>query len=176
MEYVKRCIKFQLPNGHVVDILEPVIREIENWLQVKNTLPESCGFLMGYLNPRSGNVTISNLTTPQIGDVRTRIFCQLRDRIHFKLLSMNQKHQNYYMGVWHTHPQKIPSPSSIDWSDWNDTLHKDRTGSAYAFFIIAGTEAFRIWIGDFATGEITEIFETEIIEGVYTKENEAYEN
>lgn len=63
------------------------------------------------------------------------------------------------MGVWHTHPQTIPEPSSIDWEDWNETLKVDRTACEYVFFIIAGTEGARVWVGDFKIKKIFEIFE-----------------
>lgn len=71
------------------------------------------------------------------------------------------------MGVWHTHPQKIPVPSSIDWEDWYDALKVDKTGCEYMFFIIAGIAEMRVWVGDFATNSITEIFECQKRNGVY---------
>lgn len=172
MEYVDRCVKFLLPNGCTLDILQQVLEEIGNWLQLETLAPESCGFLMGYKNPDTGHITLSELTTPQNGDERKRFFCRLRDKFHFKLLSDSAKKRNYYMGIWHTHPQKVPSPSAVDWSDWKDTICKDKTGCEYVFFVIAGTKEFRIWTGEFSTGNIVEIFEAKIIEGVYAKEND----
>ena len=65
------------------------------------------------------------------------------------------------MGVWHTHPQRIPSPSSIDWADWTDSLKKEKTGCEYIFFIIVGVEEWRVWMGDLKNGIIIEIFEGE---------------
>lgn len=65
------------------------------------------------------------------------------------------------MGVWHTHPQDVPSPSSIDWEDWKDSLKKEKSGCEYIFFIIVGIKEWRIWVGDLQKGIISEIFECE---------------
>ena len=73
------------------------------------------------------------------------------------------------MGVWHTHPQTIPSPSPIDWEDWKDTLMVDKTSCEYIFFLVAGTEGVRLWVGDFKTKHITEIFECEKERDLYNK-------
>lgn len=74
------------------------------------------------------------------------------------------------MGVWHTHPQKTPIPSEIDWKDWRETLKADQTGCQYVFFAIAGTEEWRLWVGDFNTGEIQEIFECKKgTDGIYLR-------
>ena len=75
------------------------------------------------------------------------------------------------MGVWHTHPQKIPVPSNIDWNDWDETMRLDKTGCQYIFFIIAGTDEWRLWVGDILTGEIQEVYECEKdMDGIYIKE------
>ena len=79
VEYVNRCIKLNLPNGQVIDILEPVISEMKNWLQHDPTISESCGFLMGYQNRNTKNITLSGITTPQANDERSRFFCRLLD-------------------------------------------------------------------------------------------------
>jgi integrative and conjugative element protein (TIGR02256 family) len=71
------------------------------------------------------------------------------------------------MGVWHTHPQDIPMPSSIDWEDWKQTLDVDKTGSEYIFFIIAGTVGTRVWVGNKNENSITEIEECMKTDGLY---------
>lgn len=147
-----------------------------NWLQTTPSLPESCGFLIGYMNRITKNITISNLTTPKEQDIRTRFSCRLQDRNHFRALAKSRKEANYYMGVWHTHPQEAPSPSNIDWCDWYDTLRQDRTGSQYVFFVIAGITEFRVWAGEIATGKICEIFEAEMLDGIYLKGDSSNEN
>lgn len=169
VEYVNRCIKFDLPNGTTADFLEEPMSKMLIYRQEKSDAPESCGFLLGYKNKKTKNITISDITVPQNKDIRKRCFCKLLDKAHFNVLKRSAKKGNYYMGVWHTHPQKTPEPSSVDWNDWNEVLHKDKTGAEYAFFVIIGTEEFRVWIGDYKAKEIMEIFETNISDGIYEK-------
>lgn len=85
----------------------------------------------------------------------------MNDLKHKNYLLNQQKNKSYYMGVWHTHPQNDPIPSSVDWNDWNETLKTDKTACEYVFFIIAGISSIRVWVGEFETNEITEIFECE---------------
>lgn len=170
MEYKEQSIKFDLPNGHVVDLLYPQLNEMIKYKQDHYDSPESCGFILGYQNASTNNITISEITTPQKQDFRSRFFCTLRDAFHFHVLRAGmEKHRNYYIGVWHTHPQSIPEPSSIDMSEWAETIKKDKSGADYFFFIIIGTREFRVWVGDKETSRISEVFETEQSNGLYLR-------
>ena len=73
------------------------------------------------------------------------------------------------MGNWHTHPQERPIPSSVDLNEWHEIICKDTTGSEYAFFIIAGTTELRLWIGDYKTGIISEVYETKRVNEIYER-------
>ncbi len=176
VEYVDRCVKFRMPDGNEADLLLSVLTAMEKWKQIHFDSKEAGGFILGYQNKATGNLTISDITSPQPNDSRSRCFCTIKDAIHFALLKKSKLKQNYYIGVWHTHPQDIPVPSSLDWNDWQEILQKDKTGSKYAIFIIIGLFEFRVWSGCFETKEIIEIFESTIRDGIYTKGNKRYEN
>jgi hypothetical protein len=45
----------------------------------------------------------------------------------------------------------------------------DKTASEYVFFLIAGTEGISVWVGDFITKHIVEIFECEKDGDLYYK-------
>ena len=176
VQYVNRCIKFDLPNGKTVDLLSEALNKMIQWKQDDNQKTESCGFILGYKNSETGNITLSDITTPQKGDYRSRCFCKLKDKLHFELIKRNIEKKNFYMGVWHTHPENTPSPSFIDYRDWNEILEKDSTGSEFAFFIIIGQAEFKMWVGSYETNEILEVYEAKIIDGIYVKDNSKYEN
>jgi len=159
----------KLPNGNVVDILPEVFQEISKWIQNVEHAPESGGFILGYKHEGTGNISLEYVTYPQILDIRSRVCFKIRDPIHRILLLKARTRKSFYMGVWHTHPQTIPEPSAVDWDDWNDTLIKDKTASEYVFFLIAGTESIRVWVGDFKTKRIIEIFECWKEGGLYKK-------
>ena len=169
IEIKNKCIKMNLPNNKYVDILPEVFNQISNWIQENKDDPESGGFILGYEHADTGNISLECVTTPQKLDIRDRINFKIRDPKHKALLRKGEKRKSYYMGVWHTHPQIIPSPSSIDLKDWRDSLLIDKTACRYIFFMIAGTKGIRLWIGDFNTKKIEEIFECE-------KEGNLYKN
>ena len=169
IEIAKKCIKMKLPNGKVVDILPEVFQEISKWIQNDNYKPESGGFILGYKHEGTGNISLEYVTSPKPFDIQGRVDFKIRDPIHKLLLLRARVRKSFYMGVWHTHPQTIPNPSTIDWDDWNDTLIKDRTASEYVFFLIAGTKGIRVWVGNLKTKHIMEIFECQKDGDLYKK-------
>jgi len=167
VEYENRCIKFDLPNGNCIDILNNVFQSIKDYIQFEQNTPESAGFLLGYQNRITNNITISDFTVPHSMDIRSRFFCVIKDAFHFLAIKEKSKNQNYYVGVWHTHPQAIPEPSSVDWNDWNEALIKDKSGVDYLFFVILGTSEFRVWVGDPSNNRIVEILESKTNREIY---------
>lgn len=169
MEYMNRSVKLSLPNGCVVDILSEVLSSMCKWRQNDSFCLESCGFVLGYRNTETKNVTLSSLTIPQHNSFSSRVFCKLQTFVHLRQLKENECQKNYYMGTWHTHPQRIPSPSPTDWRDWQETLEKDTTGCDFAFFVIIGIDEFRVWAGNLHSKEITELYEAPMTDGIYEK-------
>lgn len=166
-----KCVKMKLPNDKVVDVLSPVLDEISKWLQNEIAKPEAGGYIVGYQHEKTGNISLEAVSHPYSFDLRERIQFKMRDPLHDCFLRKAQKRKSYYMGVWHTHPQRIPEPSSIDWDDWKATVCSDKTGCQFVFFVIAGTVEWRLWIGDLQTGEISEAQEyKKNAEGIYLKD------
>lgn len=161
IEINNRCVKMKLPNSKVVDILTPIFDEIEKWIQDDSSKPESGGYIVGYQHKKTGNISLEKISSPYQMDFKNRVRFDIKDPRHKIFLKKAQRYKSYYMGVWHTHPQRIPTPSSIDWDDWYETLQSDKTGSRYVFFIIAGIDEIKVWVGDFQTEKITEIVECE---------------
>lgn len=165
-----RCVKIGLPHGKTIDILTSVLDEIDKWIQVDEFLPEGGGYVVGYQHNNTGNITLEAVSHPYSFDIRNRIGFDIKDFRHKLFLKRARRRKSYYMGTWHTHPQKVPQPSEIDWIDWKETMRIDRTGYQYIFFIIAGTEEWRIWAGNFKTQKIQELFECDKdANGIYVK-------
>lgn len=165
-----KCVKMILPNGRIVDILSGVLDEINLWLQDEKGKPESGGYIVGYQNEKTGNISLEGVSHPFLLDVRKRMYFGMRDPRHRLFLKKAYKRKSYYMGVWHTHPESVPKPSCIDWDDWRATMCLDKTGCQYVFFIIAGIDEWRLWVGDSRTGEIEEVWECpKNAEGIYER-------
>lgn len=52
-----------------------------------------------------------------------------------------------YLGLWHTHPESDPSPSSQDLRDWRRALKRGSFNGAGLFFLIVGCQKIRCWFG-----------------------------
>lgn len=167
------CVKLNLPNGKVVDILTDILDEMSKWLQNDNAQPEGGGFIVGYQHKETGNIVLENISTPFPLDTKNRIHFDIKDPRHHVFLQRAKRRKSYYMGVWHTHPQQIPIPSAIDWEDWRQTLILDKTACEYIFYIIAGTVGIRVWIGNKKDNTIIEIEESKKEDGLYTKNSES---
>ena len=168
IEANSKCVKMNLPNCNVVDILTPVFDEICKWVQNSEEKPEGGGYIVGYQHIKTGNISLEAVSHPYCLDVKQRVRFDIRDPRHRLFLKKAERKRSYYMGVWHTHPQKVPIPSNIDWHDWHETLSSDKTASQYAFFVIAGTQEIRVWVGNYNTGKITELTEaTKNKDGIY---------
>ena len=94
-----RCIKIDLPNGKVVDILSPVIAEIKNWLQDTAEKNESGGYIVGYQHNASGNISLEAISHPYSLDKRSPIRFYIHDPRHSLFLKRAKRRKSYYMGV-----------------------------------------------------------------------------
>ena len=154
-----KCVKLKLPNNKVVDVLSPVLNEMYQWIQDVDEKPESGGYIVGYRHKKTGHISLETVSHPYMLDTKNRTRFKIKDPRHMLFLKKAKRNKSYYMGVWHTHPQLIPCPSSTGWIDWADWLEKEKSGCEYIFFVIVGIEEWRVWVGDSQNGIITEIFE-----------------
>ncbi len=159
LSQIKGLLKLQMPNGKVADVLPEVLETINKYVQFNENMDENGGYIVGYQNYVTGNITLEKVSSSFPEDVRSRMGLILKSKRHLEFLKSELCRHSYYIGVWHTHPEKIPIPSSLDWYDWKQTLKEDKAGADYMFFLISGTEEIRFWAGNVDTGQITELFE-----------------
>ncbi len=166
----KNLIKFNLPDGHSADFSAAVMEIIFGQVQLEYNHVESGGYLTGYVSKETGNVTIDGISTPYNLDQRSLTHIYLRDPGHKNFLKTQRIHESYYLGLWHTHLEKCPEPSTCDKKDWKLTVKTDKSTCRYFFFVIAGTKEMRVWVGEkYHNGKqkISEIFEAENQNGIY---------
>ena len=87
---------------------------------------------------------------PQPSDRRKR-FSFYRSSTHNSIAAARWKESGgkvAYIGLWHSHPEAIPHPSSTDISDWQKALARDRYDGDHLFFIILGMQELGCWRGD----------------------------
>lgn len=130
-------------------ISEQVLGIIKNYIQITKDSLEAGGVMLGrYL--WSGNIVIDYITVPKVNDKRRKYYF-FRDRsTHQKEIIKKWKQSNgtcNYLGEWHTHPEENPKPSEYDITQWKKMIKNAQYDSDYLFFLIAGRNQIKVWIG-----------------------------
>ncbi|WAJ69532.1 Mov34/MPN/PAD-1 family protein [Catenovulum adriaticum] len=104
---------------------------------------EACGFIIGGYEASNNLIIVDQCTTPGIKDIRTRYTYKLKDpKHHAAVVNAYNSSGGYsnFLGVWHTHPERIPSPSDIDINGWNHLIKENDSIIPAFLFVIVGTE------------------------------------
>lgn len=136
---------WEISNSGYLYIEQVVIDTISSFKQIPIKSDEAGGLLIGHFKPP--HLHITNLTTPMPKDKASRTQYCREDPGHVKrlksLYNLSSGKLNL-IGEWHTHPERTPTPSSIDLNQWRK-LQKKWPGQV-TIFLILGTTGF--WVGD----------------------------
>lgn len=128
-----------------IKISKSVLEQIYQYRQVSFFSSESGGVLIGRQIISTGNLVIDHCTVPMPLDVCKRTRYLRKDPKHIEFFTTLRQRENNiyaYVGEWHTHPEHIPSYSSMDLRNW-ERIGKE--SSTPHFHLIAGIRALRIW-------------------------------
>lgn len=131
--------------NYKIKISKSVLDQIYQYRQTACLSSESGGVLIGRQIISTGNWIIDHCTVPMTLDVCKRTRYLRKDPKHIEFFSTLRQRENNiyaYVGEWHTHPELIPSYSSMDLRNWKRI---GKESSISHFHLIAGTKAFRIW-------------------------------
>lgn len=135
---------------HILVEAAPLIL-MDRFRQCSLDKPESGGILLGYRRGDHLHVTLA--TPPQADDFGWRYFFKRSARHHQEIALRqwyNSDKKMDYLGEWHTHPQSVPIPSSLDFSEWQKISNRRPVPMV---FIIAGWDG-NIWLGLSSQGKI----------------------
>lgn len=100
-----------------------VLAVMEEHIQADLATPESGGILIGEY--RGPHLNVVKITTPSQGDLQSRFRFFRKSKSHQIIALQNWKASSStqtFVGDWHTHAEKHPSPSIIDLNDWRKKL------------------------------------------------------
>ena len=125
----------------ILRIDQKVIDIFNSFIQDDRNKPEAGGILMGYYID-DYSFYVSDLSTPSENDKRSR-FNFIRSFINaqkfIERFFKSSKGKKIYLGEWHTHPEKLPTPSSTDLKSFEVQLKNNKLNSKFIFMIIIGT-------------------------------------
>lgn len=128
-------------------IVEHALNQMQALAQHQWWDREAGGVLMGRHLLDSHDVVVDEVSTPQDTDRCSR--CNFfRSRKHEQVARQRwlQEHNtSAYLGLWHTHPERDPTFSSVDRNDWQQAVVSDIFEGERLFFPIVGTHSIRVW-------------------------------
>lgn len=137
---------------------EQAVAQLLSYVQWRCWQAEAGGVLLGRHLLDSADVVVDEITGPQPTDRRSR-FAFFRSRRHEVIARERwQAEANTlaYLGLWHTHPEDSPTPSSVDKDDWARAVAGDVYEGPRLFFPIVGRKEIRVWVKS-RTGRVREL-------------------
>lgn len=128
-------------------IVEDAVEQMLAFRQGSWWQSEAGGVLLGRHLLDTDDVVVDEVTTPQKSDRRGR-FSFFRSKKHSEIAHCRWSEEAStlaYLGLWHTHPEREPTPSGVDRQDWKQALSKDTFHGDRLFFPIVGIERIRVW-------------------------------
>ena len=134
---------------HRLVIPNVILLSFQSYRQLAADTPESGGLLLGRRIIDTHDGVVDEITTPMSGDEQRRAYF-FRGKSHQKRQIKHWKETSsagQLLGVWHTHPETVPTPSFVDLQDWKTVLKKCGAPSKPLYFVIVGQKQISVWIG-----------------------------
>lgn len=142
-------LTFVRPGGGRFQIGPAPLRLMRGYLQNSPRKTEAGGVLLGRHIADSLDIVVDDVTVPMRGDRRERFLFLRAQTPHQRVIDRAWRDSGgtcVYLGEWHTHPEPVPTPSTVDRNNWRRKLKQDRF-DGFVFFVILGTREVRVWEG-----------------------------
>jgi len=152
----------KLQNRGLFKIGEVPLARMLSYNQDSREKKEAGGVLLGRFILNSKNIVVDRVTVPMIGDLRERYKFIRGEKMHQRVIQSAWEKSGgtcNYLGEWHTHPEKYPSPSDQDIQNWRRILRTGVFSSLCLYFVIVGTRESYIWEGNRKTLKIKKLRE-----------------
>jgi len=126
-------------------IKKNVIKHITQYLQSSPWKKEAGGQLFGDFE--GDKFVISIATGPRKTDFRSRFGYKPDTKEELLEIKQYQEMGKWFLGDWHTHPQKTPRPSSIDIKTAQKSYAKSHTILPGFLLLIAGRSSSNFYVG-----------------------------
>ncbi len=151
---------FEHSRGGVIKLGAESLEAVRAFEQHKPDDAEAGGVLLGRRIRGAHDVVVDQVTVPMQGDERSRYGFHRDAEAHQREVDLAWQTSGgacSYLGEWHTHPEPVPTPSSIDLNDWSRRLQNDTFDGDALYFVIVGQREICVWEGDRRTGTIVKL-------------------
>lgn len=136
-------LKIYLDNKRYIEMPRRLCRLLMKYRQ-SNSENESGGVIIGK-RILDGGIVVVNISTPFRDDLQSRFRFSKTSKMHQEFVNRYFEESKGYVslvGEWHSHPEKNPIASSTDKKSWMKIMLEN---DKLLFFVIVGTEKFRIY-------------------------------
>lgn len=136
-----------LADGRLVMLADAVAKAISRFTELPEANCEAGGVLLGRY--RGPHIEILSCTTPLPDDLRNRFGFARQDKGHQTLAIKEWLESGgsiSFVGEWHTHPERHPTPSWVDRRSWKKQMRKHKPDPMV--FVIAGSATTYCGLGD----------------------------
>lgn len=147
---IKDGLQFKRTNGAILKVSKEALEVMLSFRQNKKSDREAGGILLGRYIRNSFDIIIDEVSAPVSKDKRSRFGFRRTKKSHQKIIDDRWRESGgtcQYLGEWHSHPEPLPNPSTVDIKDWKRRLKKDVVDGDHSFFVIIGTNEIGIWEG-----------------------------
>jgi integrative and conjugative element protein (TIGR02256 family) len=125
--------------GFIVEFDDTSIEKLKNYQQ-KNREYESGGILVGEIYPIENKVIVKDII---VSKKAKQSFIDVNIdkkemQIELEKIRKDTNYRYYYIGDWHTHPEKNPAPSWRDKKTYKKTLKTIILQTNFVVFLIVG--------------------------------------
>lgn len=155
-----RDATFQRPSGGLLTIGSVPLLSLDAYRQVRESMAEAGGILLGRLIDSSQDVVVDEAAPPHAEDRKSRFSFFRRKRPAQERVNRAWTSSSgtlVYLGEWHTHPEDDPQPSAHDLAQWKRILCEVVCGHDPLFFLIVGRVRIRCWEGSRSTGALVQL-------------------
>jgi len=136
-------------NNKKIHISETVIEIFERYKQNNKKDNESGGILIGQI--KDNNIYILKASIPNKFDKSSRYYFECNKDaaqiiINYEFYNSNQK--SIYIGEWHTHPEKDPTPSNVDKNMIIKQFKNNKLNEPFLILIIQGLKNIYVSLYD----------------------------
>ena len=130
---------------YTIHISEEVLSILNKYKQNKNQ-NESGGIILGSVH-EDNHVYVSKISEPNAFDKSSRCGFE-RDKKAAQLIVNVEFYESngkiIYLGEWHTHPEKKPTPSFVDTKMIKQQYSSNKINETFLILLIQGTESLYV--------------------------------
>jgi integrative and conjugative element protein (TIGR02256 family) len=142
-------IVWRLTNGISGSFAPSFLNALRLYRQTRFFSREAGGVILGFIDIDTDGLLAEKITRPGKGDRRSRtgFYRGVRHQLEAQQWHVKTNYHGTQLGLWHTHPELIPTPSGTDLADLKAAIATGSYHGAGIVYLIVGISEMGCWFG-----------------------------